>query len=85
MNLDIAYFHSLFLCLLFPKASNKTRQSSQEGQGIAAKVVPATIPCRSRRMADSRKPGRPFAFGGNSIREPKKRGLATPLLPPALA
>jgi hypothetical protein len=36
-------------------------------QGIAAKVAPATIPCRSSIMADPIFTGRPFAFGGNAI------------------
>jgi hypothetical protein len=51
---DILYIILVPVSVVFQGlAWNMARQGSQEGRGIAAKVVPATIPCRSRRMADS--------------------------------
>ena len=69
MNFELYSMHSLFPCLLFSKVLPEIMQgrADRTRQRIAAKVVPATIPCRSRRMVDSWKPGRPFAFRGNSI------------------
>jgi len=84
MNFEIYFIYSLHHCLLFSKVLSERMQgmADKKRQGITARVVLATIPCRSRRMADSWKPGRPFLLMGNPLVKLPAEGKRNACHPP---